>query len=85
MHIGNEVFEPAEDDAVVSVREQHISMEWNQARPATGGFNLIILSNAKGKGVCNDENGGRKIKNTRCRRRPYFSDNSRALACKESI
>lgn len=63
--IGNEVSEPAKEEGVKAVREMidylH-SLDRNRA--VTGGFNLMIISNAKkGKGVYDEENGGRKNDN----------------------
>ena len=59
--IGNEVSEPAKPEGVEKTREmvEHIhAIDPNRA--VTGGFNLMIISNAaKGKGVYDENGGGR--------------------------
>lgn len=60
--IGNEVSEPAKEEGIEVIHEMvdylH-SVDRNRA--VTGGFNLMIISNAKkGKAVYDEENGGRK-------------------------
>lgn len=63
--IGNEVSEPAKDEGVAAVREMtELLHTLDPNRAVTGGFNLMIISSAKkGKGVYDDENGGRKNDN----------------------
>lgn len=63
--IGNEVSEPAKQEGLDSVKEMvsFIKTE-DRTRPVTGGFNLMIIANAKkGKGIYN-EDGGRANDNS---------------------
>lgn len=57
--IGNEVSEPAKDEGVEKAREMvEFLHHADPTRPVTGGFNLMIIANAKkGKGVYNEEGG----------------------------
>lgn len=57
--IGNEVSEPAKDEGVEKTREMvEFLHRADPTRPVTGGFNLMIIANAKkGKGVYNEEGG----------------------------
>ena len=57
--IGNEVSEPAKDEGVEKTREMVAFLKAaDGTRPVTGGFNLMIIANAKkGKGVYNEEGG----------------------------
>ncbi len=59
--IGNEVSEPARDEGVEAAREMvSLLHEADPTRPVTGGFNLMIIASAKkGKGVYDEEGGGR--------------------------
>ncbi len=59
--IGNEVSEPARDEGVEVAREMvSLLHEANPTRPVTGGFNLMIIASAKkGKGIYDEEGGGR--------------------------
>ena len=59
--IGNEVSEPAKDEGVQKAREMvELLHDADPTRPVTGGFNLMIISSAKkGKGVYDEEGGGR--------------------------
>lgn len=59
--IGNEVSEPATKKGVALAKEMG---DWfrrlDAGRPVAGGFNLLIIANsAKGKGIYDEENGGR--------------------------
>ena len=59
--IGNEVSEPAKDEGVQKTQEmvEHIHAI-DPDRAVTGGFNLMIISNAnKGKGIYDENGGGR--------------------------
>ena len=60
--IGNEVSEPAKDEGVEAVRRMtELIHSLDPNRAVTGGFNLMIISSAKkGKGIYDDEQGGRK-------------------------
>ncbi len=60
--IGNEVSEPAKAEGVEKTKEMvKFLHELDDTRPVTGGFNLMIITNAaKGKGIYDDEKGGRK-------------------------
>lgn len=60
--IGNEVSEPAKDEGVEVVRRMvEFLHKEDPNRAVTGGFNLMIISSAKkGRGIYDDENGGRK-------------------------
>lgn len=60
--IGNEVSEPAKDEGIAAVWEMtELIHSLDPNRAVTGGFNLMIISSAKkGKGVYDDEQGGRK-------------------------
>ena len=60
--IGNEVSEPAREEGVAAIREMVDYLhKVDSNRAVTGGFNLMIISNAqKGKAVYDEENGGRK-------------------------
>ena len=57
--IGNEVSEPAKDEGVEKTKEMVAFLKKaDGTRPVTGGFNLMIIANAKkGKGVYNEEGG----------------------------
>ncbi len=57
--IGNEVSEPAKDEGVEKTREMVDYLhKADPSRPATGGFNLMIIANAKkGKAVYKEEGG----------------------------
>ncbi len=59
--IGNEVSEPAKEKGVALAKEMaEFVRKMDAGRPVTGGFNLMIIANsAKGKGVYDEENGGR--------------------------
>lgn len=57
--IGNEVSEPAKEEGLEKTKEM-VSFLKNAdpSRPVTGGFNLMIIANAKkGKGIYNEEGG----------------------------
>ncbi len=60
--IGNEVSEPAKEEGIAATREMvSVLHEADRTRPVTGGFNLMIIANSKkGKGIYDEENGGRK-------------------------
>ncbi len=60
--IGNEVSEPAKAEGVEKTREMVAYLhELDATRAVTGGFNLMIIGNAaKGKGIYDEEKGGRK-------------------------
>ena len=57
--IGNEVSEPAKEEGVEKTKEMVAFLkEKDGTRPVTGGFNLMIIANAKkGKGIYNEEGG----------------------------
>ncbi len=57
--IGNEVSEPAKEEGVEKTKEMVAFLkEADGTRPVTGGFNLMIIANAKkGKGIYNEEGG----------------------------
>ena len=57
--IGNEVSEPAKDEGVEKTKEMVAFLKKaDGTRPVTGGFNLMIIANAKkGKGIYNEEGG----------------------------
>ncbi|MGN0998340.1 MAG: glycoside hydrolase family 2 TIM barrel-domain containing protein [Faecousia sp.] len=57
--IGNEVSEPAKAEGVEKTKEMVAFLhEADGTRPVTGGFNLMIIANAKkGKGIYNEEGG----------------------------
>ena len=57
--IGNEVSEPAKDEGVEKTKEMVTFLKQvDGTRPVTGGFNLMIIANAKkGKGIYNEEGG----------------------------
>ena len=57
--IGNEVSEPAKEEGVEKTREMVAFLHGVDAtRPVTGGFNLMIIANAKkGKGIYNEDGG----------------------------
>lgn len=57
--IGNEVSEPAKDEGVEKTKEMvEFLHRADLTRPVTGGFNLMIIANArKGKGVYNEDGG----------------------------
>ncbi|MBD5512602.1 MAG: glycoside hydrolase family 2 protein [Lachnospiraceae bacterium] len=57
--IGNEVSEPAKDEGVEKTREMvEYLHKADPTRPVTGGFNLMIIANAKkGKAVYKEEGG----------------------------
>ena len=59
--IGNEVSEPAKEKGVQLAKEMvGYCHELDETRPVTAGINLMIVSSsAKGKGVYDEENGGR--------------------------
>ncbi len=63
--IGNEVSEPAKEEGIQAIREMTDFLHAaDKNRAVTGGFNLMIISNAqKGKAVYDEENGGRKNDN----------------------
>ena len=58
--IGNEVSEPAKEEGVEKTKEMVAFLKQaDGTRPVTGGFNLMIIANAKkGKGIYNEEEGG---------------------------
>ncbi|MGN0999872.1 MAG: glycoside hydrolase family 2 TIM barrel-domain containing protein [Faecousia sp.] len=58
--IGNEVSEPAKAEGVEKTKEMAAFLrDADGTRPVTGGFNLMILANAKkGKGIYNETEGG---------------------------
>jgi len=60
--IGNEVSEPAKEEGITAAREMtELIHVLDSNRAVTGGFNLMIISSAKkGKGIYDDEEGGRK-------------------------
>ncbi|MGI5989481.1 MAG: glycoside hydrolase family 2 TIM barrel-domain containing protein [Lachnospiraceae bacterium] len=60
--IGNEVSEPAKKPGIAAEKEMvEYLHRLDPTRPITGGFNLMIIKMAgKGKGIYDDENGGRK-------------------------
>lgn len=60
--IGNEVSEPAKEEGLTAIREMTALLHsLDPSRAVTGGFNLMIISSAKkGKGIYDDEEGGRK-------------------------
>lgn len=60
--IGNEVSEPAKGEGIEAVKEMaELIHEMDTNRAVTGGFNLMIIYSAqKGKGIYDDEEGGRK-------------------------
>ncbi len=60
--IGNEVSEPAKEEGIEVIREMVDYLHRvDRNRAVTGGFNLMIISNAKkGKAVYDEKNGGRK-------------------------
>ena len=57
--IGNEVSEPAKEEGVEKTKEMVAFLKKEDGtRPVTGGFNLMIIANAKkGKGIYNEEGG----------------------------
>lgn len=57
--IGNEVSEPARNEGIEKTKEMvSFLKKIDGTRPVTGGFNLMIIANAKkGKGVYNEEGG----------------------------
>ena len=57
--IGNEVSEPAKDEGVEKTKEMVAYLKKaDGTRPVTGGFNLMIIANAKkGKGIYNEDGG----------------------------
>ena len=59
--IGNEVSEPAKEEGLKVAREMlDFLHKEDNTRPVTGGFNLMIISSAKkGKGIYDEEGGGR--------------------------
>ena len=59
--IGNEVSEPAKEKGVSLAKEMgDFLREMDSNRAVTAGFNLMIIANsAKGKGIYDEENGGR--------------------------
>ncbi len=59
--IGNEVSEPAKPEGVEKAREMaSLLHKADPTRPVTGGFNLMIIASAKkGKGVYDENSGGR--------------------------
>ncbi len=63
--IGNEVSEPAKAEGVEKTKEMVAYLhELDATRAVTGGFNLMIIGNAaKGKGIYDEESGGRKNDN----------------------
>ncbi|MBD5393267.1 MAG: glycoside hydrolase family 2 protein [Lachnospiraceae bacterium] len=60
--IGNEVSEPAKDEGVEKTREMvEYLHKADPTRPVTGGFNLMIIANAKkGKAIYKEEGGMNK-------------------------
>ena len=60
--IGNEVSEPAKEEGVAAAKEMVEYLHGLDAtRAVTGGFNLMIITQAKaGQGIYDDEKGGRK-------------------------
>ncbi len=60
--IGNEVSEPAKEEGIAYTKKMVSFLhELDATRPVTGGFNLMIIYSAsKGKGIYDDEKGGRK-------------------------
>ena len=60
--IGNEVSEPAKYEGIMAAKEMvEYLHSLDHTRAVTGGFNLMIIASArKGKGVYDDEGGGRK-------------------------
>ena len=60
--IGNEVSEPAKEEGVAVTKEMvEYLHKLDENRGVTGGFNLMIIQSAqKGKGIYDEENGGRK-------------------------
>lgn len=60
--IGNEVSEPAKEEGITAAREMtELIHTLDPNRAVTGGFNLMIISSAKkGKGIYDEEKGGRK-------------------------
>ena len=63
--IGNEVSEPAKDEGIEKAKEMVAYLHGlDPNRAVTGGFNLMIISSAKkGKGIYDEESGGRKNDN----------------------
>ncbi len=63
--IGNEVSEPAKPEGIEKTKEMVAYLhELDATRAVTGGFNLMIIGNAaKGKGIYDEESGGRKNDN----------------------
>ena len=63
--IGNEVSEPAKEEGIEKAKEMvRYLHELDSNRAVTGGFNLMIISSAKkGKGIYDEESGGRKEDN----------------------
>ena len=63
--IGNEVSEPAKEEGIRAIREMTDYLHTlDSNRAVTAGFNLMIISNAsKGKGIYDEEKGGRKNDN----------------------
>lgn len=59
--IGNEVSEPAKEEGVEKTKEMVAFLKQaDGTRPVTGGFNLMIIANAKkGKSIYNEDEGGR--------------------------
>ena len=57
--IGNEVSEPAKNEGIEKTKEMvEFLKKADGTRPVTGGFNLMIIANAKkGKGIYNEEGG----------------------------
>lgn len=57
--IGNEVSEPAKEEGIEKTKEMVAFLKQaDGTRPVTGGFNLMIIANAKkGKGIYNEEGG----------------------------
>lgn len=57
--IGNEVSGPAKDEGIEKTKEMvEFLHQADPTRLVTGGFNLMIITNAKiGKGVYNEEDG----------------------------
>ncbi len=60
--IGNEVSEPAKEEGIRYTKEMVSCLhELDGGRPVTGGFNLMIIHSAsKGKGIYDEDKGGRK-------------------------
>lgn len=60
--VGNENSEPAKEKGVAALRKMVALLhEIDSTRPVTAGLNLSIIASAsRGKGVYDDENGGRK-------------------------